>query len=115
MITGSGFGESSLPQNLGSGQRKRGHPASWGSVVGDRSVGKMIVKLPYQFPRTLCCDDNEKAAYTGDLFGFNARFVPTYVLRHRIEPSTHGLGHRFCDRAPIHSGSLDSIPTEVES
>ena len=30
MITGSGFGELRLPQDLGSGRRKQGHPTSLG-------------------------------------------------------------------------------------
>jgi hypothetical protein len=45
LVTGFGFGESSLPQNLGAGQREKVTPPSWGSIGSDRSVGKMIVTL----------------------------------------------------------------------
>jgi hypothetical protein len=44
MVTGSGFGESSLPQNLGSGQKVEDQPPSWGSVGSHRRVGKIFSK-----------------------------------------------------------------------
>jgi hypothetical protein len=45
IITGSAFGGSSVPQNLGSGQRIEPTPRSWGSMGGHRSRGKMKGKL----------------------------------------------------------------------
>jgi hypothetical protein len=48
MVTGSGLGESNLPQNIGSGQRWRTTPPAWGSMDSYRIVGKMIGKLLYR-------------------------------------------------------------------
>jgi hypothetical protein len=56
-INGAHLGGSSLPQNLGSGQRIEPTPRSGGSVGGHRSVGKMIVTVSYRFAGTLHCND----------------------------------------------------------
>jgi hypothetical protein len=65
MVTGSGFGGSSVPQNLGVGQKNAQTATSWGwgGVCG--TVEKTICKLSYQFRMSLRNNDDDKKSSLG--------------------------------------------------
>ena len=59
MITSSGFGESSLPQNLGMDQKIAPTAIYWGRGGAYGTLEESIFKAPYQFCRSLPLNDRD--------------------------------------------------------
>ena len=59
-ITGSALGESSVPQNLGVGQKECPTATPGGRGDGDGIPEETICKVAYQFGRNLLCNDDRK-------------------------------------------------------
>ena len=54
MVTGSGFGESSVPQNLGSGQREEGLPTTFARFASAPSLRMRRAATKFQTMATTC-------------------------------------------------------------
>ena len=68
MVTGSRFGASRLPQNLGSGQRNASTATYWGRGRASVIAGKTISKLLYR-PAGILHNNDEPMRTPGDVLG----------------------------------------------
>jgi len=102
-ITGSALGESSVPQNLGVGQKECPTATPGGRGDGDGIPEETICKVAYQFGRSLLCDD--KGGIASELVdahsGMNwPKIVCEGGTKRDDQASTHWSWARSCGGYP---------------